>query len=168
MRAFALALMIAAMVAPAFADEPDDMARSILLLAKAKRERQQSAVVDSYQQNPYTSDIGQARALAKLRQVPLFVWVKEGCHAGIRAKFPNAVHCHVPTWDGDGSARLILPLGKWDWSIPKELLTDAYATEIQRALKGEDITKPKAEIAPAPRQTYIPAAVYAPVSLRNC
>ncbi len=56
-----------------------------------------------------TEDVAEAVARAEKSGKPIFVWVGFDCKAEpkIRAAFPNAIHCHAASMNGDKTQRII-------------------------------------------------------------
>lgn len=70
-------------------------------LALAARQRERGACLD---------DVGAAMDLAAKDGKMLFIWVGMTCHdePGLRAEFPDAVHCYADKVNDNGSPRLLV------------------------------------------------------------
>lgn len=153
--AMALLLIIETRV---FGEEPQsisekDKAKATLALARAAKERadkeeeaeKQNAkiAIEKAEKGECLSDLKASMAAAKALKKPLVLWVGLNCekHKDVRNALSECVHCHLESYHGSNSPRLIVTdkqgveykIEKFDWSTPIGV----------RARMGLDVAKPR-------------------------
>ena len=132
MKATLFLLMLSA--SPALAGESPavDQAKAALALAKAAREREAAKAV-TMSKHCFKSH-GEAAFVAAKTRKPLVLWVGMCCEDSpvIREALPDAVHCHLPAFNGDDSPRVVFtgPDGR-SWQYDKDQLNEKTAAKIR-------------------------------------
>lgn len=112
MRRFAIpagTVLLLAAVARAESPSPMvDQAKAALALSAAKRERE-AAKAAAFAKSHCFANHGEAAYFASKTGRPLVLWVGMECKdsPAVREGLPDAVHCHLKEWAGDGSPRVV-------------------------------------------------------------
>lgn len=156
-----LALLVVA--GGAWADTPEQAkakSAAALALAKAKRERETKAKADVL---PYHTDYAAALKEAERSGKHLVLWVGMTCEErpALRKELAGAVHCHLATFDGDRTPRVVIRGGDGiNYAWLRSAIDVRTAARIRdqwdrrpRAAIREETTTPAAQ-APVPVEIY--------------
>ena len=119
-----------------------EQAKAALALASAKRARE--AEQAKAKAGKCYDNFADAATYANKAGKPLVLWVGMKCEDSpkVRESLPEAVHCHLPTYAGDASARLVFTdKDKHPHSISKENMSEASGLVVRQLVGLPELNK---------------------------
>jgi hypothetical protein len=121
-----------------------EQAKAALALASAKRAREAKQAREM--SGKCFDNFAAAAIYAGKTGKPLVLWVGMECEDSpkVRESLPDAVHCHLPTYAGDATARLVFTdKDKHPHSITKDNLGDAAGLVVRQLVGLPELPKGK-------------------------
>ena len=115
-------------------------AKAALALASAKRMREsrnkaELTEKDKTHDGHCLESLAEAEALAAAKKMPLIKWVGMQCKdsPAIRDSLPDAIHCHLATYKGDGTPAVYFPgVDGKEYLFSKDVMNDGTGLIIRR------------------------------------
>ena len=136
---FANLLVLCLIATTVYADEASDKARSAIALASARRQRE-AAKTDGH----CIDNLDDALVVAKRERRPLVMWVGMNCVDSpiVRDALPDAVHCHLETYENDATPRIAFNgTDGRSYQIPKTTMTDGSGLVIRQVVGLPSVPK---------------------------
>jgi hypothetical protein len=121
-----------------------EQAKAALALAKAKRAREAKQTMEM--SGKCYDNFAEAAEYAAKSGKPLVLWVGMKCEESpkVRESLPDVVHCHLHTYAGDASARIVFTdKDKHPHAISKENMSDVSGLVVRQLVGLPDLPKGK-------------------------